>query len=97
VGIYDPWDKDKNPNVLKKIAKASGAEAYFPQNASQLPGVWANIARGIRSQYTLGFTSSKKALQEEYRKVTVVATGKDGKALKVHTREGYRTAAAVLP
>ena len=97
VGIYDPGDRDKNPGVLKKIAKTSGAEAYFPESSHELPEIWAQIARGIRSQYTLGFTSSRSSDKEEFRRVTVVATGRDGKALRVRTRDGYRTAGPVLP
>ena len=95
VGIYDPGDKDKNPGVLRKIAKASGAEAYFPEHPSELPEIWAKIANGIRSQYTLGFTSSRTARRDEYRRVTVVATGRDGKTLRVRTRDGYQVAAVV--
>jgi VWFA-related protein len=96
VGIYDPGDKDKNPGVLKKLAKAGGAEAYFPQYPHELAEIWGRIADGIRSQYTLGFTPSRTD-KEEYRRVTVMATGRDGKTLRVRTRDGYRTTGAVLP
>jgi Ca-activated chloride channel family protein len=96
VGIYDPGDRDKNPGVMKKLAKAGGAEAYFPQEPHELREIWSKIADGIRSQYTLGFTPSKTG-KEEYRRVTVVATDKDGKVLRVRTRDGYRTTTTVVP
>jgi Ca-activated chloride channel homolog len=90
IGIYDPHAKDKNPGVLKKIAKVGGGESYFPNGGIELARVWERIAGGIRSQYTLGFTSRKAANDVEYRRVVVRATDKDGKPLRVRTREGYR-------
>jgi Ca-activated chloride channel family protein len=73
IGIYDPRAKDKNPDVLKKIAK--------------------QVAGGIRTQYTLGFTSENPSQDGSFRRVQIRAAGKDGKSLRVRAREGYRAAA----
>src|SRR5437867_1419634 len=35
IGIYDPYEKERNPGVLKKIAKATGGEAYFPSSLTK--------------------------------------------------------------
>ena len=92
IGIYDADDRYKNPDVLKKVAKQGGGEAYFPKSGSELSRVWERIAGGIRSQYTLGFTSKNPSADGTYRRVRVKAAGKDGKALRIRTREGYRAA-----
>src|SRR5205807_6254714 len=55
IGIYDPFAKDKNPSALKKIAKVTGGESYFPSTSSDLHEVWPRIAGAIRGQYTIGY------------------------------------------
>ena len=94
IGIYDDRAKDKNPDVLKKIAKQGGGEAYFPKSGLELAQIWERIAGGIRSQYTLGFTSTSPQIDGAYRAVRIRAVDKDGKSLRVRTREGYSNAAA---
>lgn len=88
IGIYDPFQKDRNPGVLKKIAKVTGGEAYFPNNLANLQAVWPKIAGAIRGQYTIGYVSTNAEKNGDYRKVKVVATRR-GKAMDVRTREGY--------
>jgi Ca-activated chloride channel family protein len=61
IGIYDPFAKDKNPGVLKKIAKVTGGEWYFPTNSSDLQDIWRRIAGSIRAQYTIAYVSSNPA------------------------------------
>jgi VWFA-related protein len=89
IGIFDPYQKDRNPGILSKITKAAGGEAHFPHGLSDLPEIWGKIAGGIRSQYTIGYYSTNLKADGKYRKVTIKATGKNRKPLQVHTREGY--------
>jgi Ca-activated chloride channel family protein len=89
IGIYDPYARDKNPGVLKKIAKVTGGEAYFPTTSTDLQSIWPRIAGAIRGQYTIGFVSTNAARDGSYRNVKIVAMGKRGKALEVRTRLGY--------
>jgi Ca-activated chloride channel homolog len=92
IGIYDPNQKDRDPNVLKKIAKITGGEAYFPKTLAELRTVWPKIAGAIRGQYTLGYVSGNLARDGVFRKVRIVATGKRGKILDVRARPGYISA-----
>src|SRR5665213_2381857 len=55
VGLFDEYDTDRNPGVLKELAKASGGEAFFPQQIPDATGVLQAISRDIRHQYTLGY------------------------------------------
>jgi len=88
IGIYDPDQKDRNPNALKRIAKVTGGEAFFPENLASLQSVWPRIASAIRGQYTLGYVSSNPARDGVYRQVKITAVRK-GKHLDVRTRPGY--------
>ena len=89
IGIYDPFAKDKNPGVLKKIAKVTGGESYFPTTSTELPDIWRRIAGSIRAQYTLGYISTNLAKDGSYRNVKITATGQRNKALEVRSRPGY--------
>jgi len=94
IGIYDLLEKERNPGVLKKIAKATGGEAYFPSTPASLGTIWPRIAGAIRGQYTIGYVSSNLAPDGLFRKVKITASGKRGKMLEVRTRPGYVTAKA---
>jgi Ca-activated chloride channel homolog len=94
IGIYDPFQKDRNPAVLKKIAKVTGGESYFPTTLGQLHSIWPRIAGAIRGQYTIGYVSSNPKQDGSFRNVKIVATGKRGKTLDVRTRPGYVSATA---
>jgi len=89
VGIYDPFAKDKNPGVLKKIAKVTGGEAYFPTSSADLQVIWRRIAGSIRAQYTIAYMSTNAERDGSYRNVKITASGKRGKALEVRSRPGY--------
>lgn len=89
IGIYDPDQKDRNPKVLRRLAKATGGEAYFPRRPADLREVWPRIAGAIRGQYTIGYRSSNPVHDGSFRKVKIVGTDKKGKVLDVRTRPGY--------
>jgi VWFA-related protein len=94
IGIYDPFQKDRNPGVLKKIAKVTGGEAYFPNSLAGMQSIWPHIANAIRGQYTIGFHSSNPSHDGGYRMVKIMATTKRGRKLDVRTRPGYLSASA---
>jgi Ca-activated chloride channel homolog len=89
VGIYDPFSKDRNPGVLKRLAQLTGGEAFFPHEASDLRNIWPKIAGSIRGQYTIGYLSDNNTRDGAYRKVKITALDKRGKRLEVRTRSGY--------
>jgi Ca-activated chloride channel homolog len=89
IGIFDPSYSGENPQALKRLAKATGGRAYFPESVSQVSDVTQQIARDIRQQYTIGYIPSPRSSEGSYRaiRVTVKAAGL-GK-LYVRTRTGY--------
>jgi len=58
IGIFEPDDPDKNPGVLRRLAKESGGEAFFPTRLSETVEICRRIARDIRDQYTIGYSST---------------------------------------
>src|SRR5580658_3889276 len=62
VGVYsqDDLEHDKkmvrrSKKVLSQLAEATGGEAFYPDNLSQVTPICEQIAREIRNQYTLGY------------------------------------------
>jgi Ca-activated chloride channel family protein len=90
VGIYENDAPDRNPEVLRKFAVSTGAEAYFPAEIKDVVAVCERIARDIRNQYTLGYLSTNRTEDRvggrQYRRIRVVANG-----YAVRARPGYST------
>jgi Ca-activated chloride channel family protein len=84
VGLFEVADRSSNPGVLRRLAKTSGGDAYFPKRLSELNDVCARIARDLRNQYTLGYFSTSLAPPGVYRRIRVVA-GKNS----IRARPGY--------
>jgi Ca-activated chloride channel family protein len=88
IGIFDPDDPDKNPDVLRRLARATGGEAFFPGELSEVIAICESIARDIRHQYTIGYVSGNSTKTAGYRVVRVAARSA-GKDLVVRTRSEY--------
>jgi Ca-activated chloride channel family protein len=88
IGIFDPDDADKNPATLKQLAKATGGEAFVPDEVGEVVSVCESIAKDIRTQYTLGYLSSA-AQGDGYHSIKVLARGPGKAKLHVRTRSGY--------
>jgi Ca-activated chloride channel family protein len=89
IGIYDETDADRNPGVLKRIATQSGGRAYFPESLNHLDQVWRDIAGRIRSQYTIGYSSTNPSRDGAFRRVKISASRDGGRSLRVTSRDGY--------
>lgn len=85
IGIYDAQDPDAKPSVLRRLARITGGEAYFPESVMQVADLTHKIAVNLRKQYDLGFTPEDRA--QGWRSVRVVAS--NGGKLHVHSRMGY--------
>lgn len=94
VGIVDPLEREANPRLLKRLAAATGGEAFFPRDVSAVDEVLQQIARDIRHSYTIGYVSSNSARDGQFRRIRVVVTDPARRPLRVRTRDGYRAGAA---
>jgi Ca-activated chloride channel homolog len=93
IGIYDVDAPDTNPGVLKALAAATGGERFFPKSPGPLLQSCLEIARDIRSGYTLGYIPPER--DGRYHAVRVQVDRTDGRRLVVRTRPGYFAARAV--
>ena len=93
IGIYDALDPDKNPRVLRRLAQESGGEAFFPSQLSETVEICERIARDIRDQYTIGYSSAQPKRDSDYHKVRIVTRAGGAGKLSVRTRAGYSTGA----
>jgi VWFA-related protein len=75
--------------ALEMLSTETGGMAFFPKSIDQIDQIAAEVARDIRSQYTLGYHSTKPTTEPGFRRVSVVAQAKGSGKLTVRTRTGY--------
>jgi VWFA-related protein len=89
IGLYDTDDPDRNPGMLRELARISGGEAYFPATPPDTIPVCQRIARDIRARYTIGYvppSGGANALRHIRVRVEAPEHGK----LTAITRSSYR-------
>jgi len=89
IGIFDEDDPDRNPDVLRRLARFTGGEAFFPAHLEETVEICRQIAHDIRHQYTLGYVSTNTARTGAFRNIKVVASAPGQGKLVVRTRSGY--------
>jgi Ca-activated chloride channel family protein len=89
IGIFDEEDPDRNPDVLLRLARATGGEAFFPAQVNEVVAVCERIARDIRNQYTIGYVSKSSAPTGALRAIRLTAHAVGKGQLSVRTRTGY--------
>lgn len=90
VGIIDPIEREADPGRLKRLARATGGESFFPRHVNDVDDVLQKIADDIRHSYTLGYVSSNAARDGQFRRIHVDVTNPAGRSLRVRARDGYR-------
>jgi Ca-activated chloride channel homolog len=83
--------------ALEMLSGETGGMAFFPKSIEQVDEIAAEVARDIRSQYTIGYHSTKPASLGGYRLVKVDAHAAGYGKLTVRTRTGYYPRAKSLP
>jgi len=87
LGIFDPEDIDRNPGVLKSLARATGGERFLPRTPGEMMQVCERIAREIRSGYTIGYVPPDR--DGNYHRVRVEVQPSPSQKMTVRTRPGY--------
>ena len=87
VALSDPVEKSR-PDVLRRMAQATGGEFLKPDNASRIRPLLATLAADLRHGYVLGFPPAGHT-NSQFHRIEVTARGADGARLRVQTREGY--------
>jgi len=89
IGIFDDQDSDRNPGVLKRLAKDTGGETFLPQSLQDIVPICEQIARDIRNQYTFAYTPMNRKHDGTYRAIQVKASASGRGRVSVRTRTGY--------
>jgi len=89
--------EEVDPDVLRRLSKATGGIAYFPEGTNTVTSVSAQIARDLREQYTLGFAPEKANRARAFRKIEVRVDAPGHGKIRVRTRSGYFAAEEKSP
>ncbi len=81
-------DASRAKKELTVLTEATGGEPFFPKELSEVDRIAHQVARDIRSQYTIEYTPTNTAMDGTYRKIHVNVVGVPGK-LQARTRSGY--------
>jgi Ca-activated chloride channel family protein len=87
IGIYDEDDPERNEGVLRKMAQVSGGVFYHPAKLEEIVPICRQIAKDIRTRYTIGYVPSAEG--KTVRHIKVAASSPDHPKLMVRTRTSY--------
>jgi Ca-activated chloride channel homolog len=96
IGLFEADDPDRDPGILRQLAKISGGEAYFPDSPSAMVPVCRRIAKEIRTRYTVGYLPPADHVPHadkgagSLRRVNVRVSAPGHGSLVVRTRGSYR-------
>jgi len=89
IDLSDEDDPDRNPRVLKKLASATGGEAFRADSPASLVPICERIAVDLRTQYTMAYSPTNASLDGSYRKIRVKLSGAYTSDMHVRVRTGY--------
>ncbi|MEP7306468.1 MAG: VWA domain-containing protein [Acidobacteriota bacterium] len=89
VALLDDVERESNPKALKRIADATGGEAFRPRSIRDVADVLRHIAADIRHAYTIGYVPTNAEHDGTFRNLRVVVRAPDRRAITVRTRSGY--------
>lgn len=73
--------------ALRALSEATGGESFFPRELSEVDRIAHQVARDIRSQYTIEYTPSNTAMDGTFRRIEIKVKAPGN--LRVRTRSGY--------
>ncbi len=72
--------------VLKQFAQETGGRSFFPTGATELDGIYAQIADELAAQYALAYSSRNPRRDGQWRRIVVRTTRPE---LAARTKQGY--------
>jgi Ca-activated chloride channel family protein len=88
VTFADPDNRDARHGLLKTLTRDTGGRAFIASVSDDVTNSFADIAREIRSGYTIGFVPSDTS-RDGFRSIRVVVDTGDRRQLIARTRAGY--------
>jgi VWFA-related protein len=90
IGLFGQGDPGKiraGRHELETLTDRTGGLAYFPADPGEVESVAVNVARQIRSQYTIAYAPLDQSLDGSYRAIRLSAQGAE--RYTVRTKPGY--------
>jgi Ca-activated chloride channel homolog len=87
LGEEERREAQRAQRALKALGTATGGEVFFPKDAGEVEKIAHQVARDIRSQYTISYTPTNTAMDGTFRQIKVVAKAAGNPT--VRTRSGY--------
>ncbi|MBI2833728.1 MAG: VWA domain-containing protein [Acidobacteria bacterium] len=72
--------------VLRQLAQETGGRAFFPNEVTELAGIYSQISNELSSQYGLGYTSKNPRRDGLWRRIVVRVNRPN---LTARTKQGY--------
>ena len=72
---------------LNELSEATGGEAFYPKDVAEVEAIAHQVARDLRSQYTIEYTPSNPAMDGTFRKIRVAVRAPGSPTAR--TRTGY--------
>ena len=80
-------EASKAKRALMTLTEATGGQAFFPKDATEVDRIAHQVARDLRNQYTIAYSPTNTAMDGTYRQIKVIASGPNKPV--VRTRSGY--------
>jgi Ca-activated chloride channel homolog len=90
VGLLSEEDHKAAANArhqLNDLSEATGGEAFYPKEVSEVNQIAHQVARDLRSQYTIEYSPANSAMDGTFRKIRVAVKGYGSPTAR--TRTGY--------
>jgi Ca-activated chloride channel family protein len=88
IGVFNAEDRDRNPEVLRKLAHITGGECYLPKELSEVATISRQIAKDIRTRYSIGYNPPDPN-KPGVRHIKVEVKSPDHEKLIARTRTSY--------
>jgi VWFA-related protein len=89
LGLYEADDPDRNPGVIRELARATGGEAFLPEFIEEVVPICERIAHDIRNQYTVAYVPTNSRQDGTHRVIHMTAEAPGHRHVLVRTRPGY--------
>jgi Ca-activated chloride channel homolog len=83
----EPREAEHAKRALDALTFATGGQAWYPQQLSEVEGIAREVAHEIRNQYILGYISTNQTQDGTFRKIRVAVSAPGDPT--VRTRSGY--------
>jgi Ca-activated chloride channel family protein len=80
-------DASRARRELKALTEASGGEVFYPKEVSEVGPIAHQVAKDIRSQYTISYTPTNAAMDGTFRRIRMVVRAPGNPTPR--TRTGY--------